>query len=169
MFGSGSEPCWFLASGTAHLFLPGMVLGMEWWLAASGGHGSGRPLMVLVPADGDAAREGGLPDWLSTGGLRGLGENPFLAMAGACDGGVRGRRDLPEGVDGILSYSLRGTTPGETPDPRVGRWRRVGVASLSRASILEFNPVRGTSWCVGRLVVCVGVAPRLLWQRRLGK
>ena len=31
---------------------PAWVLGMEWWLAASGGHGSGRPLMVLVPADG---------------------------------------------------------------------------------------------------------------------
>ena len=52
MFGCGSEPWWFLALGSAHLFLPGMVLGMEWWLAASGGHGSGRPLMVLVPADG---------------------------------------------------------------------------------------------------------------------
>ena len=52
--------------------------------------------------------EGGLTDWLSTRGFRGLGENPFLAMAGACDGGVRGRRDLPEGVDGMLSFPLRG-------------------------------------------------------------
>ena len=85
--------------------------------------------------------EGGLTDWLWTRGFQGLGKNLFLAMAGACDGGVRGRRDLPEGVDGILSFSLRGTTPGETPDPRVGRWRRVDVVPLLRASILEVNPV----------------------------
>jgi hypothetical protein len=43
------------------------------------------------------------------------------------------------------SLPLRGTTPGETPDPRVGRWRRVDVVPLLRASILEVNPVRGTS------------------------
>ena len=95
--------------------------------------------------------EGGLTDWLSTSGFRGLGENPFLAMAGACDGGVRGRRDLPEGVDGMLSLPLRGTTPGETPNPTVGCWRRVNAVPLSRASILKVNPVRGASGCVGRL------------------
>ena len=53
--------------------------------------------------------EGGLTDWLWTRGFRGLGKNLFLAMAGACDGGVRGRRDLPEGVTFLKAstgYSL---------------------------------------------------------------
>lgn len=66
-------------------------------------------------------------------------EDPSLTLVGAC---VHGCRDLLEGVDGVLSLPLLETTSRETPDPPV---------PLLMASILEFDPAKGTGRCVGRM------------------
>ena len=78
-------------------------------------------------------------------------------MAGACDGGVCGRRNLLEGVDRMLSLPLRGTAPGETPDPEgqslAACWRRFplegidfGVQSGQRDQLVCWE-VGGMHWC----------------------